>query len=124
IQGFVDYVATARSWYKHISLLPPGVPFSFFLNPFVAREEGYPYRERTESGFHYSQWLTAKYLEQCGYLDYIAPTAAPAFWVTPQAEPIVPSQKAQHVVVPRAVLDAGTVYVTGVIHSLSAQVGP
>ena len=33
IAGFAAFVCKAHSWYKHLPLLPPGVPFQFFLDP-------------------------------------------------------------------------------------------
>src|SRR4051812_371805 len=33
IGEFVEYVSTAHSWYKHLPLIPPGSPFTFYLDP-------------------------------------------------------------------------------------------
>lgn len=76
IAGFVDFVSSAHSWYKHLPLVPPGIPFHFFLNPHVACDmdrlptRRIAYRKRLKRGFHYSEWPTSEYLKKCGYLDY------------------------------------------------------
>jgi len=76
IAGFVEFVSSAHSWYKHLPLVPPGVLFHFFLNPNAAcdvtmRATGeIEYRKRRKIGFHYSEWPTDEYLKKCGYLDY------------------------------------------------------
>jgi hypothetical protein len=33
IEAFARFVSTAHSWYKHLPLLPPGVPMTLFLDP-------------------------------------------------------------------------------------------
>ena len=33
IDAFADYVAAAHSWYKHLSMQPPGVDFHFYIDP-------------------------------------------------------------------------------------------
>ena len=77
ISKFVDYVAGAHSWYKHLPLTPPGIPFHFFLDPYVGCDLAVQgartlYRERTEPGFHYSDLPTAEYRQRFGYLQYSA----------------------------------------------------
>jgi hypothetical protein len=34
IEGYVQFVSQAHSWYKHLPLLPPGQPFHSFVDPF------------------------------------------------------------------------------------------
>jgi hypothetical protein len=76
IGGFVDFVSSAHSWYKHLPLVPPGIAFHFFLNPYAACDMSLlpsgeiEYRKRHKRGFHYAEWPTSKYLKECGYLDY------------------------------------------------------
>ena len=68
--NFVNFVAGAHSWYKHLSILPPGTDFCFFLNPNSGRtrihtpsgETGFVDRtEDDEIKFHYTWMTTANY---------------------------------------------------------------
>lgn len=77
IFGFIDYVAGAHSWYKHLPLIPPGILFHFFIDPnagcdLVVESGKTRYRERKEEGFHYSDLPTAEYRQRFGYLQYSA----------------------------------------------------
>jgi len=75
VKSFVDYVAGAHSWYKHLPLVPPGTPFYFFLDPYAGYDLVYKkgrtgYCEREEQGFHYSDIPTAEYRQRYGFLQY------------------------------------------------------
>lgn len=78
IEAFADYVAGARSWYKHLALNPPGTPFQFYIDPhagvdrLVNRSGEVHLRTRTEqtTPFHYSWMTTAEYHEQFGCLAF------------------------------------------------------
>jgi len=132
IAGFVEFVSSAHSWYKHLPLLPPGVPFQVFLNPHVAcdmsmRPTGeIAYRSRKTRGFHYSEWPTSEYLEKCGYLDYrscerVGTIVRPV--VGPPTEENIAAQisaaidlETRSAELPQEILLAGTVALTGIIH--------
>jgi hypothetical protein len=77
ISNFIDYVAAAHSWYKHLPLLPPGIDFYFFFDPnsgcdLVIESGNAHYRERKKHGFHYSAIPTAEYRNRFGYLEYFS----------------------------------------------------
>jgi len=77
VKSFVDYVARAHSWYKHLPLIPPGTPFYFFLDPnagcdLVVKSGRTRYCDRKEQGFHYSDIPTAEYRQRFGCLQYSA----------------------------------------------------
>jgi len=82
IAEFVEYVATAHSWYKHLPLLPPGLPFAFYLDPNAGREwiengSRSRFRERIANAparerFHYTWQPTSDYVARFGYLTYFA----------------------------------------------------
>jgi len=132
IAGFVDFVSSAHSWYKHLPLVPPGVPFHFFLNPYVACDMRLlpcgeiEYRKRRKNGFHYSEWPTGRYLEECGHLDYrcFGHTAPIVMLIkgAPTEENIQAqlqgeaAKEKRSFQVPEEILRAGTVNLTGIIH--------
>ena len=78
VDNFVKFVSGAHSWYKHLPLLPPGMPFFFFLDPFsgydkrFSRDGSVVHVERTENSerLHYSWMFTRTYRERFGHLDY------------------------------------------------------
>lgn len=118
VDGFVDFVSSAHSWYKQIPIVPPGIPFHFFLNPYVACElvtlrSKLEYRERSTRGFHYSDWPTEDYRRKCGYLDYReSPESIPAI-CDPED---VRANRDRRILVPDEILRAGLVHLTGLIH--------
>lgn len=81
IESFVEYVAEAHSWYKHLPPTPPGVPFFFFTDPnagsdLLLEPSGIAkYRERTESTphLHYNWRPTDEYRHTFGYLQFFTP---------------------------------------------------
>src|SRR5262245_61515832 len=91
VDAFVEYVAHAHSWHKHLPLLPPGKAFVFYLNPNAGREwmwtkRGGKYRDRTydipyNERFHYTWQPTEQYIQRFGYLDYFV-DAGTSFLVT------------------------------------------
>jgi hypothetical protein len=76
MEDFARFVATAHSWYKHLGLLPPGHPMTFFLDPgagaqLIVASRGRVHQvERLERGFHYSWLRTADYRERFGHASY------------------------------------------------------
>ena len=139
VNGFVEYVCDAHSWYKHIPLMPPGTEFCFFQHPYAAcervssRSGRLEFRERTERGFHYNQWPTIKYREHCGFLDYLhGPSSVPAIYLLEGENAEAQSgslmeprrkEEQQRVLAPPEILDAGRVRLTSVIHPLASQPG-
>ena len=87
IEAFADYVAGARSWYKHLPLTPPGTIFQFYIDPhagvdrLVNRSCEVHLRRRTEqtTPFHYSWMTTAEYRERFGCLAFSCPAGSALF---------------------------------------------
>lgn len=78
IEAFAQYVASARSWYKHLPLNPPGALFHFYIDPdagmdrVVLASGVVQMWERTDqtAAFHYSWMTTADYRERFGCLAF------------------------------------------------------
>lgn len=165
VHNFVDYVASAHSWYKHLPLIPPGSPFCFFLDPnsgcdlVVARGKT-RYRKRLKRGFHYSDLPTKDYRTNFGYLEYSTRSGTTVLFPDPEGRvpstrltaevssskksgpgsapdedlhdlvdaiekavargPRILSREQRWLNVPREILDAGRVEVTGVIHPIAS----
>ena len=145
IAEFVEYVATAHSWYKHLLLLPPGCPFEFYLDPTAGREwiengSRSRFRERVANAparerFHYTWQPTSDYVARFGYLTYFA-DAGTSFRV-PMKDGVLSTASAPRIqvenrrwmvvkrswiTVPEDVRREGTVYLTGVIHPIAQSV--
>jgi len=81
MQGFVDYVCEAHSWYK---TLPPfsldGDPFHFFFNPTCGMDQTvdrsgrrrFGLRKDGDEKLHYTWMPTKEYRSRFGFLDYAA----------------------------------------------------
>jgi hypothetical protein len=145
IDDFVEYVATAHSWYKHLPLLPPGVPFVFYLDPNAGREwieNGWRsrFRDRLANApaherFHYTWQPTSDYVRRFGHLTYFA--NAGTFFLVPRKDRVLntdsaPRIQVEHrqwlfvnrswIAVPEYVRGPGTAYLTGVIHPIGQSV--
>jgi len=137
IDDFIQFVSSAHSWYKHLPLVAPGVPFYFFLNPHAAcdvtvnfRRE-VEYRRREKRGFHYSEWPTSEYLKQCGYLDYQCAEAVGMLVLPVNGPPTTENLLAQlrertdaesrAAALPEEILLASTINLTGIIHPYAAS---
>jgi hypothetical protein len=135
VNDFVEFVSDAHSWYKHLPLMPPGVPFHFFLNPVsgydtVRRPDGgVGYEERTETTlrFHYTWMTTRQYRERFGHLDYAA-NAGMSFLVSSSNSvreyahlPRFSTPEACYHLPPE-VAAVGEVELTGVIHPMAPRV--
>lgn len=75
VNDFVEYVAEAHSWYKHLPPTPPGIPFYFFVDPnvgcdLVVEMGKATYFERERRGFHYADLPTTEYRRRFGHLQY------------------------------------------------------
>ncbi|HVE77500.1 MAG TPA: hypothetical protein VNA89_01495 [Gemmatimonadaceae bacterium] len=137
IDAFVEYVASAHSWYKHLPLLPLGEPFVFYLDPNAGREwvdteAGGGYRDRTSDTpererFHYTWQPTAEYVERFGHLDYFE--AAGTSFLVPLSHGVLDTSTAarirasdgEWVDLPDAIRTAGAVRLTAVIHPLGQE---
>lgn len=78
IEDFADYVASARSWYKHLPMDPPGEKFVFYIDPHAGTDRVInasgkvfirPRTEETEP-FHYAWMTTAEYRRRFGHLAF------------------------------------------------------
>lgn len=136
---FVEYVASAHSWYKHLPLLPPGKRFMFYLDPNAGREwvvtqAGGGYRDRTSdtperNRFHYTWQPTAEYIERFGHFQYFA--AAGTSFVVPVGEGVldtsttarIQASEGDWINLPDAIRTAGAEHVTAVIHPQGQQPG-
>lgn len=134
ISNFIHYVSEAHSWYKHLPLLPPGVNFRFFVDPFSGYDSalqpggGIAHEERTEDStpFHYT-WMTTKaYRSQFGYLSYAASAGVKIFLKTEEAvreyvdRPVFSTSERQYRV-PEEIAEVGTVELTAIIHRLAGR---
>ena len=137
VDAFVEHVAIAHSWYKHLPLVPPGERFSFYLNPnagreWVAAEAGGRYRDRTSDTsqrerFHYTWQPTVAYIERFGYLDYsvaagtsfLMPVTGGVLDTTMTAR--VQASTGEWLDLPEGLRAAGAVHLTAVIHPLGQE---
>jgi len=132
-ETFVEYVSHAHSWYKHLPLYLPGAQFYFFLDKYagcdrlVSRDGKAVLKERTEHGFHYSDYSTAKYRNLFGHLAYCGGYGTKVIPLSkgPMVFPrddlaAVPGDDAQLYRLPSKVLEAGVTRLTAVIHTNSA----
>jgi hypothetical protein len=133
-QNFVEYVSHAHSWYKHLPMDQPGVPFYFFIDKYagydrLVQKDGTAFLQaRVTKGFHYSALPTAEYLAQFGYLAFSCgfgktvtllsdgPVVIPRDGI-----PAVPGDDASMYRLPTEIEEAGQTHLTAVIHSLTAQ---
>ena len=145
IHEFASYVAEARSWYKHLPLLPPGEPIQFFVDPWAGldrvllRDGRVVYIKRTASTprFHYTWTTTEDYRSRFSHLSFACDAGTELFFpVSFQLEDgrefsgvlaNTPSRASVHVSeeqecgLPQEILDTATIRMTGVIHSLAAR---
>jgi hypothetical protein len=131
IDNFIDYVAAAHSWYKHLPLLPPGSDFYFFFDlnsgcDLVIESGNAHYRERKKHGFHYSaEGVVATTPSkaqvrwpQGGDVDELLDTIEQA----EAAGPRILTQDQHWVALPQEILVAGQVQLTAVIHPVFSGV--
>jgi hypothetical protein len=122
-ENFVEYITTAHSWYKHLPLYPPGLPFLLYIDRFAGcRWQAGFFVEKKERGGHYSSVTTAEHRERFGFISYCSDYAAAKFlerdrttvnWDELTASLGWYSQLAAR---PQPVLEAGRVELTAVIH--------
>lgn len=110
-KNFVDYVANAHSWYKHLSYKTP-TPFIFFLEPFVMMyhlKDG-SVEEVTDkkSLFHYSEMLTSDYQEKYGRWTYLMGLS--------DKKVLIRSVSGKKIPISKELINAGTASVTSAVH--------
>jgi hypothetical protein len=133
---FVEHVAGAHSWYKHLPPVPPGVPFLFFLDPNAGRAEtwdpsgrvSFVDREEGFDRFHYSWMTTAKYRERFGCLHYTARAgtqvgvgSSDGLVVTRSPGAIIWSESGNPFMLPAEIVEAGSVGLTAMLHEDGAH---
>lgn len=128
IQAFVGFVCSAHSWYKHLPLHPPGLPFHFFAHPWAGMDivlladRRIAVQERIgEHRFHYSWMPTTQYRERFGCISYHTSGGSSFFLgegiiVNPRSPGPMLFTSDGAVALPDEVLEAGRVLCTGVIH--------
>ncbi len=136
IDNFVEFVCGAHSWYKHLPLLPPGVPFRFFIDPYsgydrlvVGPDRCIQLRERTENTlrFHYTWMTTSDYRARFGYLSYVAKAGTSILLVSAAelheyTERPVFFTADQGYWIPGEVAEAGCVSLTAIVHEFTPRV--
>jgi len=145
IEAFVEYVMAAKSWYKHLPLWPPGVPFYFFIDPWAGLDRlltldgrvTHLRRSADQPGFHYSWMPTDVYRSKFGRLTFAA-EAGDALYFTLAAElpdgrvlrGLVDSNWSRVTIhlgdggelqLPEEVLAASRVELTGMVHPLASD---
>ena len=147
IDDFVDYVAGAKSWYKHLPLWPPGVPFHFFIDPWAGLDRllmpdgrvAHLRRTDEQRRFHHSWIKTDDYRSKYGRLTFAA-DAGDSLFFTLAAQ--LPDGKVLRGMVdgnwsritihlgengefqlPDELLAAGRVELTGMMHRLASNPG-
>jgi len=133
IEAFAHFVSTAHSWYKHLPLLPPGVPMTLFLDPgagaqlIVDRRGRIRQVNRRKHGFHYSWLRTAEYRDRFGHAAFArsAGTGTVVSLMRAEGSQLIPSDdkpaifdpgRGELLALPDEVLEAGVAHVTGVMH--------
>lgn len=135
VDDFVTFVAGKHSWYKHLPLTPPGSLFTFFLDPCAGTQwvtdadgvEGPADIVDMSTMFHYSMMPTQQYRQRFGLLN-VSCGAAPSFSLHSadsssefRSSPSIWSEGRSHAI-PAAVLMAGRLRLTGVIHDIADNV--
>jgi hypothetical protein len=138
MRQFAAFVAHAHSWYKHLPLLPPGVPMQFFLNPAAGmdleRDIGGAIKvtPREKQGFHYSWIKTADYRARFGYLAFSRSVGTSVSLRLSNGTQLMASDDAPCIFdfitgrmfyVPTEVSTAGRAFVSGAVHTAGADAG-
>ncbi len=133
-EAFARFVSEAHSWYKHLPLLPPGTPFRFFVDPYagfhqeIVKGQAVLVPSATH-GFHYSSLPTRQYQTRFGHLAYACRAGWSVSLVFDDGSALkgpdtsgagVFTPDGQFGGLPPEVVEAGTEYLTGVIHRRAA----
>ena len=145
IADFVEYVSGAKSWYKHLPLLPPGTDFTFYFDPVagldrIVGRHGVTlaiYRTVDTPQYHYTWMTTTEYRARFGYLAFACTAGSAFYWpVHMRVEDgrdfrglmaNNPSRATnlwndtEEYRLPQDVMDAGTIPLTAVIHDLAPR---
>jgi hypothetical protein len=145
ILDFASYVSEAKSWYKHLPLLPPGEPFHFFISPWagldrILLQDGrvvHMLRTEDTPQVHYTWMTSAEFMLRFGCLAFACKAATEL--LVPVRIPLDdggevhgfldnnPSRASFRMTedreyqLPAEVLAAGTIRLTGVIHPKAAN---
>jgi hypothetical protein len=122
IRAFASHVAAAKSWYKHLPFLPPGVPLQFFIDPWAGmdrmrtRDGEIIFGERTSDTFrfHYT-WMTTA--DSCHKKDG---AEAKGLLDNNPDRPVLAVPGYGEYRLPQEILDVGTTDVTAAIHAQTA----
>lgn len=132
--AFVEYVARAHSWYKHLPTAPPGAPFVVFLDPNAGRalvrtaDGRTEYRDRDDERdrFHHTWMFTREYREQFGHWHYATDQGTQFVVRVPGSDHTqvlahglarVATPDGREIDVPPDLAAAGTVHLTAHVHS-------
>lgn len=136
MEDFARFVSHAHSWYKHLPLLPPGVPFHFFIDPFagmqrvVAPNGTLQLTERVGKGFHYSWLPTEEYRNRFGYLAFVQSFSSSISLLQSDGQRLIPTDDAAYIFdpvkqlyfgLPSVVWETGAVRVSGIVHTLAGN---
>lgn len=137
MRHFAEFVSSAHNWYRFLPLLPPGVPFHFFVDPaaglqLVSRgwDDSLYVIDREERSGHGSRIRTADYRRQFGFLAFSQRYANSISvdagngdsWLPPDEHYAVWDAGSQTLrPLPPEVLAAGEAFVSGVVHPLAAR---
>ncbi len=130
LRVFAQYVGRAHSWYKHLRLIPPGQPMTFFLDPAAGARRiiGRDGRLRLdESPLEPDCDPTADYRRDFGYAAYSRGPESGTIvsFIGSDFSQNVPSDtdavvfdrsRGELVALPDDVLEAGTAFVSGSVH--------
>jgi hypothetical protein len=138
MEAFARFVAMAHSWYKHLPLLAPGIPMTFFIDPgagaqrIVDRRGRIHQVDRLERGFHYSWLPTAEYRDRFGYAAFATTVGTSVSLIGWDRTQQIPSDdepavfepgRAELVALPNEVVEVGVAFLSGVVHDRASWPG-
>ena len=131
IENFTQYVSTAHSWYKHLPIKFPGVPFIFYLDPGAGQNIVSDMKTQTlqlekitkkTPKYHYNMRTTQFYLKEFGHWNYYAPygsmvgVLSAERFTTNRTQLEVVSPQGQWINVPAELTKKGTAMVNSLLH--------
>lgn len=146
ILDFASYVSEAKSWYKHLPLLPPGEPFHFFIDPFagldrILLQDGrvvHMLRTKSTLEFHYTWMTSAEFRSRFGCLAFACDAGTEllvpvcirledggeihGFLNNSSSRASFRLTDVREYQLPHEVLAAGTISLTGIIHPKAASI--
>jgi hypothetical protein len=133
-ENFAGFVASAHSWYKHLPLSLPSVPFYFFIDKHagcdcVLLEDGkIVTTKREKCGFHYSAMPTDEYRTRFGHLNFSCRAGMMVVLMNegpltvPRDKMIkIPGDDGRMHGLPMEIVEAGVVCLNAAIHPLCAS---